>query len=245
MELSELTSENRPQPKYALLTFGEYFKLNHLISVAKGWELGNPTERSYDMTPISAKINIQYDNEGNEISYETVNVLPISAELQINYPDLISGIELYDSYIPSDSNSDTIEGEIEPEVIDWTLNHYQKFGIENENLRTYIAGQDIAIYPTIPNVGEWCESKVYSYNGNKVKCLQPHHRMQYLPEETPALWLVIPSVSNGYPEWVQPTGGHDAYQKGDKVEFNSNNYESLIDANVWSPTVYSAGWKQI
>jgi hypothetical protein len=44
------------------------------------------------------------------------------------------------------------------------------------------------------------------------------------------------------PEWVQPTGAHDAYQKGDRVTFQGSVYESLIDANVWSPSAYPAGW---
>lgn len=44
------------------------------------------------------------------------------------------------------------------------------------------------------------------------------------------------------PDWVQPTGAHDAYNKGDKVRFEGDVYESLIDGNVWSPSVYPAGW---
>jgi hypothetical protein len=43
-------------------------------------------------------------------------------------------------------------------------------------------------------------------------------------------------------EWVQPTGGHDAYNIGDRVLFGGLTYESLINANVWSPTAYPAGW---
>jgi len=43
-------------------------------------------------------------------------------------------------------------------------------------------------------------------------------------------------------EWVQPTGAQDAYNTGDRVLFNGVTYESLINANVWSPTAYPAGW---
>lgn len=49
----------------------------------------------------------------------------------------------------------------------------------------------------------------------------------------------------GYPAWVQPTGAHDAYNIGDRVSFEGKNYESVIAANVWSPSVYPAGWKAI
>ena len=47
------------------------------------------------------------------------------------------------------------------------------------------------------------------------------------------------------PEFVQPTGAHDAYKKGDRVKFEGKVYESLIDANTYSPSAYPAGWKEI
>ena len=47
------------------------------------------------------------------------------------------------------------------------------------------------------------------------------------------------------PDFVQPTGAHDAYKKGDKVKFEGKIYESLIDANTYSPSAYPAGWKEV
>ena len=47
------------------------------------------------------------------------------------------------------------------------------------------------------------------------------------------------------PEWVQPTGAHDAYQTGDHVMFEGAEYKSLIDGNTWSPTAYPQGWEKI
>ena len=47
----------------------------------------------------------------------------------------------------------------------------------------------------------------------------------------------------GYPDFVQPTGAHDAYQTGDIVKYNGQLYESTIDNNVWSPDTYPQGWK--
>ena len=47
------------------------------------------------------------------------------------------------------------------------------------------------------------------------------------------------------PEWVQPTGAHDAYQTGDHVMFEGAEYVSLIDGNTWSPTSYPQGWEKI
>ena len=54
-----------------------------------------------------------------------------------------------------------------------------------------------------------------------------------------------PVTEPEYSEWVQPTGAHDANNTGDKVIFEGHLWESLIDANVWSPTVYPAGWRDL
>ena len=51
--------------------------------------------------------------------------------------------------------------------------------------------------------------------------------------------------TNNIKDFVQPTGAHDAYGKGDKVRFNGKVYESVIDNNTYSPSEYPAGWKEI
>lgn len=53
------------------------------------------------------------------------------------------------------------------------------------------------------------------------------------------------SPAETIPDFVQPTGAHDAYNKGDKVKFEGKVYESLIDANTYSPSAYPAGWTEI
>lgn len=245
----ETNIETRPQPKYLLLSYGEYFQLDYDLSIARGWKLGDATERSKGMTPPTAKVNITYDGEGNETGYDLKYALNISSKEQEDYPELFIGFDFKDkSEIVFTGNTEDIpisDEHIETGVVDWTLEHYNEFEIENENLTTYIAGQDPSNYQPIPNEGEWCDMKVYSYGADKAQCLQAHTRMYFTPEETPALWLIIPTVTEGYPEWNQPTGGHDAYQIGDRVSFEGSDYESVIDANVWSPTAYPAGWKQI
>ena len=42
--------------------------------------------------------------------------------------------------------------------------------------------------------------------------------------------------------WVRPTGAHDAYSKGSKVQHTGKKWISNIDANVWEPGV--SGWTQ-
>lgn len=58
--------------------------------------------------------------------------------------------------------------------------------------------------------------------------------------QPPVAWRQVVAV--GYPEWVQPSGAHDSYAAGERVSFQGANYESLIPANVWSPSAYPAGW---
>lgn len=64
----------------------------------------------------------------------------------------------------------------------------------------------------------------------------------WTPPATPALWAVVQEGPD-CPDWVQPTGAHDAYNIGDCVTFEGQQYVSKINANVWSPAVYPAGWE--
>ena len=77
----------------------KYAELNESISEAMGFNLGQPTERYAPIEPQLAKINIVYDEEGNE-SYATIPVMPILQVIQELYPQLIQDIELHDSYEP-------------------------------------------------------------------------------------------------------------------------------------------------
>ena len=59
------------------------------------------------------------------------------------------------------------------------------------------------------------------------------------PDGTPA--PAAPAVT----AFKQPTGAHDAYPKGAQVSFEGTTYESLINANTYSPSAYPAGWKRL
>lgn len=80
------------------------------------------------------------------------------------------------------------------------------------------------------------------------KCVQAHtSQVGWEPDKTPALWTEVAKPGE-IPVWRQPTGAQDAYNKGDKVwypEKDTKIFESLIDANVYSPEAYPAGWKEI
>lgn len=50
-------------------------------------------------------------------------------------------------------------------------------------------------------------------------------------------------ASSTPPEWVQPTGAHDAYPLGAIVSHNGFTWQSDYEANVWEPGVF--GWTQL
>ena len=94
----------------------------------------------------------------------------------------------------------------------------------------------------------WAVNKAYAvndrtqYNGTLYKCIQAHtSQADWMPSATPALWKTV-SIDE-YPEWVQPTGAHDAYNIGDKVTYNGQHYVCTSNANVYAPDVY--GWDLI
>lgn len=94
------------------------------------------------------------------------------------------------------------------------------------------------------------EFVTYGINGvgdpQLYKVAQAHiSQADWTPDITPALYVAIGLDEQGYPVWSQPTGAHDAYNKGDIVNYNDKLYESLMDGNVYSPEVHPAGWKEV
>lgn len=86
------------------------------------------------------------------------------------------------------------------------------------------------------------EGDRYQYGGVLYKVAQAHTTQDgWTPDKTPALFVVV--SLDEWPEFVQPTGAHDAYKAGDKITYNGKHYVSKIDNNVWSPDDYPAGWE--
>lgn len=82
-----------------------------------------------------------------------------------------------------------------------------------------------------------------NYGGLLYKCAQAHtSQADWTPDATPALWVRVDDPGEDWPEWRQPAGAHDAYEKGYKVSHNEKHWISDVDGNVWEPGVY--GWIQ-
>lgn len=95
----------------------------------------------------------------------------------------------------------------------------------------------------------WKTTTVYSvddrvrYNDLLYRCVQAHTSQDdWTPDVTPALWVRTSDPAIEWPEWIQPTGAHDAYAAGAKVSHNGKHWISDIDANVYEPGAY--GWTE-
>ena len=96
------------------------------------------------------------------------------------------------------------------------------------------------LYPAWRSGADYVTGQRVLHGGTLYKCVQaPTSQADWTPDATPALWVVV-SIDE-YPEWVQPTGAHDAYNNGDKVSYNGKHYICMVDANVYAPGVY--GWE--
>ena len=75
------------------------------------------------------------------------------------------------------------------------------------------------------------------------KVILTHYRYQ-VTDNFDIFYQIVANLSDviggEVPQWIQPTGAHDAYQAGAKVSYNGTVYRSTVDNNVWAPDVY--GW---
>lgn len=88
---------------------------------------------------------------------------------------------------------------------------------------------------------------VFSKGTSMFIVIQAHtSQADWIPGQVPALYREIEAVetTGAISEFVQPTGAHDAYHKGDRVLYKGQVYESLIDANTYAPDAYPQGWKR-
>lgn len=109
-----------------------------------------------------------------------------------------------------------------------------------------------SVFPAYETGLTYSAGEIFSYRTNTVgdpqlyQVLQEHtSEAAWAPDTAVSLYKAIGVTAEGIPAWVQPLGALDAYQKGDAVAFGGRTYRSLIDANVWSPSAYPAGWEVV
>lgn len=92
--------------------------------------------------------------------------------------------------------------------------------------------------------GRWYDAGLRLRYGEKLyRVVQPHtSQADWTPDIVPALYAEVAKPGEEWPEWVQPTGAHDAYAAGDKCSHNGKHWVSNVNGNVWEPGVY--GWDE-
>lgn len=64
----------------------------------------------------------------------------------------------------------------------------------------------------------------------------------YPPHQVPAVWERV--WEEEFPDWVRPTGSHDAYDTGEKVEHAGEKWISNIDGNTTEPGSDDRWWSR-
>lgn len=112
-------------------------------------------------------------------------------------------------------------------------------------LRQNVGEIQTEIYPQWNGNGyDYFAGERVTYEGTYYRCIQNHtSQADWTPDTAVSLWVSISDPTEEYPEWIQPAGAHDAYEKGDKVSHLDKHWISDIDANVYEPSVY--GWSEV
>ena len=85
------------------------------------------------------------------------------------------------------------------------------------------------------------------YQGVLYKVITSHTSQEtWTPNVAPSLFAKVlnETIDGSVPEWKQPDSVN-AYMTGDKVMFEGQEYESLVDNNVWSPSANPSGWQLV
>ena len=79
--------------------------------------------------------------------------------------------------------------------------------------------------------------KLYRVNAGQGHMVQA----DWAPDKAVSLFSLAANPAEEWPEWIQPTGAHNAYAKGAKVTHNGKKWTSTVNgANTYEPGVY--GW---
>lgn len=148
-----------------------------------------------------------------------------------------------------------IEPTEEEQIIEQTNKAMELLNINFNGLLPNLSDEQALQVPLM--FPKWQEGKEYVvgdrvlYLGVLYKVLQAHTSQQgWEPDIAPSLFaknLIVKDEDGeqvNIPEFEQPDSTNP-YMIGDKVRFEGKVYQSTIDNNVWSPTAYPQGWKEV
>lgn len=116
------------------------------------------------------------------------------------------------------------------------------------NLRTAATDEQAidapAVYPEWREDVEYVVDERVLYNDVLYRVITAHtSQADWTPDVAVSLFtkVLIPDT-NVVPEWEQPESTNP-YMIGDKVMYDGKTWVSVVDNNVWSPSVY--GWELV
>jgi hypothetical protein len=97
--------------------------------------------------------------------------------------------------------------------------------------------QATALFPAWDGEGhKYAVNDYVQFEGLLYRCVQAHtSQADWTPTAAVSLWSRASDPTQEWPEWIQPTGAHDAYAQGAKVSHNGKHWVSNVDGNVWEP----------
>ena len=100
-----------------------------------------------------------------------------------------------------------------------------------------------AVWPSLPGMGEWLEmGDIYQYDKQTVMVRQSHGRTIYVPEDTPALFIVYREDAGAALDWV----AGEQVQVGTQRMYGTVLYRCLqmhVTQSDWTPPVVPALWQ--
>lgn len=143
-------------------------------------------------------------------------------------------------------------GRVEQDITSATAELLQPLSIafvtmaEAGSIDDVTAGEHMDMFAEWSGEGvDYAVGNLRRYNGKLYKCISAHKsQADWTPDTAVSLWVQTADPAEEWPQWSQPVGAHDAYQKDDKVTYNGEHYQSLIDGNVWKPDEYPQGWQK-
>ena len=206
-----------------------------IISIADGREIGK-AENPHFIRKSSAGCYIQTDEENAlGVSYRGT---PYNLEGRegLDAPETVRLIEC-DAGEVSFRNTESIQAVNSTSAIAF-VTMAEKGDIDDVTVGEHPELFSPWAFPAAYKTGD-----IRQYSGELYRCIRDHTSQEdWTPDSAVSLWVKIADPAEEWPEWSQPIGAHDAYQKGDKVTHNGKHWISAADANVWEPGVY--GWEQ-
>ena len=176
--------------------------------------------------------------------------------IQNGYAEIPAGYEILDGKL---IESVPAEGAPLPPSLEERLNNLKLANEQDSKINTLVfralaqtdvikpadALDNAGMFPVwIDGIGQRAEPGSYWRHGDKIYRVNAGqgHTIQadWPPNKAASLFSLAANPAEEWPEWIQPTGAHNAYAKGTKVTHNGQRWISDYKANTWVPGVF--GW---